>query len=160
MTRRRAFTLIETVVATGVSAVLVLSLGSTILIAARAVPTPDEPLVFNDAVARGTSVIRTDIADAIDIFTDETALLVAVPDRNGDGDPELITFSVDADRMVTRSQNEGIPHILFGPVSDIDFSLRTVGGTVRAVTATFDIPGASPTVRTMTVRLLNTPEER
>jgi type II secretory pathway pseudopilin PulG len=158
--RRRAFTLVETVVATGVSAVLMLSLGSTILIASRAVPTADEPLIFNDAVERGLNVLRTDITDAVDIYTQDSALLVAVPDRSGDADPEFISFTIDADRMLARSQNEGAAHILFGPVSDADFNLQAEAGTVRAVVVTFEIPSATPSRRSMTVRLLNTPEER
>jgi prepilin-type N-terminal cleavage/methylation domain-containing protein len=157
---RRGFTLIETAVASGVSAILLLSLSSTILVASRAVPSADEPLIINDRVDRALAALRTDIADAVDIYQDDEELLLAVPDRNGDGEPEVILYALSASRMLTRSVNQGPRHDLAGPLNDIDYVLVTSENQVIVCRATLEFTNAVPPQRTITVRLLNTPRAR
>ncbi len=157
---RRGFTLIEAAVASGVSAVLMLSLGSTVLIASRAVPTADEPLVINARVDRAVSTLRADIADAIDIRTGGDDLILAVPDRDRDGRPEAIHYSVSAEGMLTRSVNQGAAFALAGPVADASYVLAIADGRVDRVHASLKFVEAEPAQRRLVVRLLNRPEAR
>ncbi len=156
----RGFTLIETVVAAGVSAILLLALGSTVMLASRAVPTGSEPLILNDRVERAIAMLRTDVAGAVDIQTDSGALLLAVPDRSGDGKPEFIVYALDGKGRLTRAQNAGSPHPIATGIDSAAFSLVSVDDKVAAMRATIRVHGASPAVREVHVRLLNAPEAR
>lgn len=158
--KRRAFTLIETVVASGVSAVLLLSLGSVVMVASRAVPSASEPLLVNQRFDRAIAMLRTDISEAVEVFVDNENLILAVPDRDNDGDPEAIHYSLDADRMLARSVNDGPPSELAGPIKGIQYNLHAPSTRVLLITVMLESEQSTPPQQTITVRLLNTPEVR
>lgn len=157
---KRGFTLIETMVATGVSAILLLALGSTVMLASRAVPTGSEPLILNDQVERAIAMLRTDVSEAIDIHTDAEKLVLAVQDRSGDGQPEFVVYERDGKGRLTRAQNAGTPYAIATGISNAAFTLVNADGKVRSMRATIRVDGASPSVREVHVRLLNNPDVR
>ncbi len=153
--RHRGFTLVETVVAVGVSSILMLALGSTVMIASRAVPSGDEPLIRAAQVERAFAFIRSDLEEAVGMRLDGATLHVAVPDRDGDGVGEVITYAFD-DARLTRAHNLGPAETVLGSIKALTFEPESVGDAVHTVRlhVVMDNPGA----RTLTVRLLNTPE--
>lgn len=157
---RRGFTLIETVAASGVSAVLLLSLGSVVMIASRAVPSAAEPLIVNHRFDRALAMLRADISEAIEVYADAENLILAVPDRDNDGDPEAVHYSIDASRMLARAVNGGPPHALAGPIKGIEYDVHAPDGRVLLIRVTVESEYATPPQQTITVRLLNTPEVR
>jgi type II secretory pathway pseudopilin PulG len=160
LAQRRAFTLVETTVAVAVSSILLLSLGSVIVVAARAVPTGREQVVVSGGIERALAVLQADLEEATEIDLVGSTLAMAVPDRDADGVPEVIEFGRDAQFMLTRTHNRGTPEVLAGPIKDIAMDMREVDGRVLAVSVRLTIDGAEPSDRTLNVRLLNTPEVR
>ncbi len=156
---RAGFTLLETVLAVSVSSVLLLALGSTVLVASRAVPTGNEALIYNAEIERALGVLRADFGEALGIQSSGFGITVAVPDRDGDGKPELIEYTITAKRVLTRSVNRGPAYDLVGPFTNMTFLPVQRDGRFTAVTITIDAPKASPTRRTVVVRILNTPKE-
>lgn len=154
-TRHHGFTLVETVVAVGVSSVLMLALGSAVMVASRAVPTGNEPLIRTAEVERAFAFIRADLEEAIGLRLVGTTLYVAVPDRDGNGAGEVITYALE-DAWLTRSHNLGPTETVLGPIKGISIIPETVGDAVHAIR--LHVPMDNPGSRTLTVRLLNTPE--
>lgn len=154
----RAFTLIETAVAVAVSSVLLLALGSVIMIASRAVPTGDEHVAAGAVVEQTITMLRTDLETAIDIASESNAVHIGVPDRDGDGRGEAVSYSVDHRGVLTRSINLSDPHDLCGGVKQLEYNGTTVSGRTTEARITLHFDTHKPSVRTITVRLLNAPE--
>jgi len=155
-----AFTLIETVVAVAISSVLLLKLGSTVMLASRAVPSGQEPVLTMGQIERSISLLRTDIGLALDFHAGNERILLAVPDRDNDGVPEVIEYLVNARRSLTRSQNEGAAEVLLHNIKAIDIDQVTDAGLLTGVEIGITTDSPLMPRRSLFVRLLNTPEAR
>lgn len=156
------FTLIETIVAVATSSVLLLALGSVITIAARAVPSGNEPVVSAVQIERGLAMLLADFEEAIDYDkTDGSHVLhLGVKDRNGDGTDDLVQYKVDGSNRLVRILNGGTPVPLFGNVKTFTISHTRIDTVVSWAEIYVEIVNARPTKRYLRVRLLNMPEER
>ncbi|MEQ8770660.1 MAG: prepilin-type N-terminal cleavage/methylation domain-containing protein [Phycisphaerales bacterium] len=92
-TARRGFSLIELVVSLGVSTVLLLSMGSVMVLAARAVPETDNRAARAIEAARALELIADDLAYA-DRIAVSSGVACEVADRTGDGNPETVRFGI------------------------------------------------------------------
>lgn len=155
---RRAFTLIETVVALAVSSVLLLALGSTVLLASRAVPSGSEPVISEAWIQRSLAVMSSDIEIATSI-TVNSGVTLTVPDRDGDGTPETIAYSwVGADKMVSRTRNGSAEEVLFGPISSMNVICLKDGSVITQVIIAIRMSStAGVRDRILNVRTLNLP---
>ena len=124
------FSLIELLTAMAISSVLILAIGSAITLAARALPAEDDPHL---ALLHGGGAVDTmqeDLEAAVHI-TERTATSVtlALPDRDGDGRPEVVRYawSGTGGDPLTRRLNGGAVVPLLGDVHDLDlsFDLKT-----------------------------------
>ena len=89
----RAFTLIESVISLSIATVLLTGIGSSILLASRALPGADNLLAENMRTTAIAQNITTDLSTAI-AFTTGTASLLefTVADRDNDGLVETIRY--------------------------------------------------------------------
>jgi prepilin-type N-terminal cleavage/methylation domain-containing protein len=137
---RGGFTLIETIVATSISSVLLLTLGSTVLIASRAVPTGSEPVLVVGRMEYAMAVLRTDIEQSVAWeFVDET-LTLKQADRTGDGQAEKVVYSiieVAGLRRLVRVQNDGDNETLLRGI--ISFSAGSIEGAPQVHTMQVDL---------------------
>jgi hypothetical protein len=158
---RGGFTLIETVVAAGVSAVLMLALGSTVMIAARAVPTGGEAFIAGAQTERGIVLLQAELEAAIDFYTDSTGMYLTAADRDGDGVDEFVVYSWSgSDRMMTRAYDNGDAEPLFGPVSSVTVKPQTQDGRTESLAISIEFSSGNPSVRVLSVRMLNQPVQR
>lgn len=153
------FTLIETLVAVSVSGILLLSLGSVVVLASRAIPTGQETVITAGQIERGIALLQADIEEAIDIQTTNNTVLVGVPDRNADGVGEAVRYWLDDSNRIVRSQNGSNELALFGAVKTITITAEKAGGRVNAVRIDL-VMDAVPPRRNIRVRMLNSPAER
>jgi prepilin-type N-terminal cleavage/methylation domain-containing protein len=154
----RGFTLIETVVALAVSSVLLLALGSTVLLASRAVPSGNETVIAEAEIQRSLAVMSSDIEVATAISA-TSGLILTVPDRDGDGNPDTIEYSWNgADKMVRRTRNGAGEEVLFGPIQSMNVICLKDKSTVTQVLIVIKLNTTSGvTDRVLNVRALNLP---
>ncbi|MEM9372420.1 MAG: prepilin-type N-terminal cleavage/methylation domain-containing protein [Planctomycetota bacterium] len=159
-TRRRAFTLVETVTAMAISTILLLAMASTIVVAAQAVPTGDEAVITEGAIERGVALIESDIEVATAVSW-STTLELTVADRDGDRADDVITYDwTSGDRMLTRYRNGEAAEELFGPIAMGNVVLNKDGaGNTDHVIIVFVLADHTPPVRIVNVRVLNRPAE-
>lgn len=160
LSRRNAgagFTLIETLMAVSVSGILLLSLGSVIVLASRAIPTGRETVITAGAFERGLAVIQADLEDAVDIATGSAGFVVGVPDRNGDGKQDAIRYSLDGSGLLVRAQNGAPGRTVLTGVKSFDFVADQQGGRILAVRVDLIVDEVQPGRRSLRVTLLNTP---
>jgi len=124
----RGFTLIELLVSSAIMSIVFLAIGSTILVASRALPNADDPteatLAASQAVQRLDSEFR--FATQIDALS-SNAVTFTVADRNGNDTPESILYewSGTPGDPLTRAMNGGLPEILVRGVRSLSISLDT-----------------------------------
>lgn len=156
--RSRGFTLLETVTAMAISSVLFLALGSTIAIAARAIPTGDEPVIAEGEISRGFAIMAADLEVATSI-TRTAGLTLEVPDRDGDGRPDTIVYDwITGDRYMTRTWNGGSTETLFGPLANGNVVFTQSGRVYQRVLFILSFADHTPAARLLSVELLNQPE--
>jgi len=123
---RAGFTLVELVLAAAVAAIILVSLQSVVLLASKALPdtskttTPADALM---ALSRLTSDLRyaTMLSEA-----SATAVTIQVPDRDGDGKEDTITYSWSGkDSPFTRVFNESEPELLCAGVRSLSLAYDT-----------------------------------
>lgn len=153
------FTLIETLVAVSVSGVLLLSLGSVIVLASRAVPTGQETVITAASVERGIAVIQSDLEETIDIASNGGNFLVGVPDRDGDGVGEVIRYTLDGSGSLSRGQNGADSVVLLREIKNLSLDFTEQDGRIRTVRIDLEM-NAMPARRSVLVTLLNNPEKR
>lgn len=157
---RPGFTLIETVVAVAISSILLLTLGSSVMLASRAVPSGREPVLTVSQAEYAMALWRTDIELALDLAYSVDRVLLAVPDRDGDGIPDVIEYQVTPQRDLVRVQNQGPPERLLRGVKQIGVERTTQDGFVTMVRIRVTTESELLPERTVLIRLLNTPEAR
>lgn len=129
----RAFTLAELLCALAVMSVLMLALSSTVMIAARALPSESHPVT---RLTRGSSVLQglaDDLAEAVAITErGDHAIAFIVADRDGDGAPERIRYAWagNSGDALTRSYNGSAAAVAADvQVFDVAYTLRTTTAT-------------------------------
>lgn len=97
--RRRAgsphgFTLVEMVVSLAVISVLLVGMSSAIVLASKALPHATNPARATVDSARALHELRDELraATELPVFS-ETSVTLHVPDRDGDGRPEVVTYA-------------------------------------------------------------------
>ncbi len=106
--RRGAFTLVELMVSVAIMSILLVAIGSSILLASKAIPDATNPTSRVIASSNLANQIAAELRSATYITeSSATAISFAVPDRDGDGSPELIRYawSGTAGAPLTRSYN-------------------------------------------------------
>lgn len=133
-TSRRGYTLLEMIISTGAATVLLGGLMSTIVVANRAWSPDLKPAIKTEASGL-TRQLSIDLKSAL-YFTERTstAATFAVPDRDSDGQPELLRYawSGTAGDALTVSLNGGTAQVVVPDVQtfNMDFLLRTVTAPV------------------------------
>ncbi len=90
---RGGFTLVEMVVASAISAILLMSLGGIVVLSASAVPAMNERARTRQDVAAFIADLRLELQAAGRIENVvPAALQFTIPDRDGDGQPETILY--------------------------------------------------------------------
>lgn len=134
----RGFTLIELVASMAVLAVLMMAVGSTVVLASKAVPSPNAPATHIIAASRILEQIAAELETAIEIDDlDVDELEFTVPDRDGDGVDEEIAYrwSGKPGDPLIRTYNDGPDQIVIPAVDRF-----VIGFTTREVTVPSDAP--------------------
>ncbi len=127
---RRGYTLLEMVISTGAATVLLGGLMSTIVVANRAW-SPDLKPAIKTETSGLTRQLGIDLKSAL-YFTERTstAATFAVPDRDSDGQPEILRYSWSGTGgdALTVSLNGGTAQVVVADVQtfNMDFLLRSV----------------------------------
>jgi prepilin-type N-terminal cleavage/methylation domain-containing protein len=133
MRARRAFTLIEIVLAMGVFSILAGALGGIMLLSARAVPSTstaaDKASVAAGVLARLSSELE--VATAV-LEGDSRGITFVIPDRTGDGSDDTIRYEWTGSdtRLLTRTLDGGTPQVLAADVSAFVLSYQTATRSV------------------------------
>ncbi|HRJ49728.1 MAG: type II secretion system protein [Phycisphaeraceae bacterium] len=107
---RRGFTLVELIVATAIMGILMAAVGSALMVAARAVPSPDSSEARAASATSAAREMAGEISQAITVTAaSATGITFSVPDRTGDNAPETITYAITGTPLisVTRTFNGG-----------------------------------------------------
>lgn len=133
----RGFSLIELVASMAVLAVLMAAVGSTVLLASRAVPGEDAAVVHVTAAARVLEQISAELETAIEVKTVDIADLVfTVADRDGDGQDETVRYRwAGPGEPLTRRFGDGAEVTMLDAVQTFE-----VAAEVRTVTDDTDAP--------------------
>lgn len=131
---RRGFTLIEVIVSSAITLILALAVGSVVILAARVMPRASAGTIarVEEASNRALELLASDIALAVEIpYLSKNALTLSVPDRDGDGDLESISYEWDGveGSPLTRSINASDPTPIVESVSSLTFTPETVTRT-------------------------------
>ncbi len=135
---RRGYTLLEMVISTGAATVLLGGMMSTIVVANRAWSPDLKPAIKTEASGL-TRQLGIDLKSAL-YFTERTATAAtfAVPDRDSDGQPELLRYawSGTGGDPLTVALNGGTAQVVVADVQtfNMDFLLRTVTAPVIPAT--------------------------
>ena len=108
--RGRAFTLVEMVVSLVVVALLIAGMSSAIVLASKALPHATNPAGATVDTARALHQLRDDLRAAVELpVFGESTVTLHLPDRDGDGRPEVITWAWagNAGDPLTRTANGG-----------------------------------------------------
>ena len=150
--RHRAFTLLETVISIALLSVIMGSLMSVMVLATHALPDPDDPSLATADINSAFEFIMADAMLAGAIAVDATNLKLAVPDRDNDGERELICYGLgNADSPPTylyRTINNSAENTLVENVRAFKASVVSYEGTsslliVEIATSRGDIHRAS-----------------
>ncbi len=91
---RLGFSLIEMVVSLAVVSVLLVGMTSAIVLASRALPSNDGPAAATVASAKALHQLRDELRGATELLNrTPTSVTLHLPDRDGDGRPEVITYA-------------------------------------------------------------------
>lgn len=90
---RRGVTLVELVVAMAVTSIVLGASVSVMFVATRAIPTATDAAVTATDAAAALTLLESEVQCAIATRAQATSLVVRIPDRDNDGQPEQITFA-------------------------------------------------------------------
>jgi type II secretory pathway pseudopilin PulG len=125
-TTRAAFTLIEMVTALAISTLIVAAMGSAVMVASAALPTAEIEQVRKTGLQLDWLMLEVSEADTIKAATG-SELAFTIPDRNGDDQPELITYTWDgnAGSSVYRTYNTAAPEAVASAIDSFAVSSTT-----------------------------------
>ncbi|MHC4993513.1 MAG: PulJ/GspJ family protein [Planctomycetota bacterium] len=149
MRTARAFTLIETVVAISIASVLLVGMGSTILIASKAMPDAESAQAEAVTAAIALERMDSDLRAMLRVIEHtDNAITFTVPDRDNDGAPERLRYAWDGTHgsPLTRQLNAGDEVALLPSVNRLNLVYETA-----IVSET--LPGASLPIATETLLL-------
>ena len=124
----RGFTLIELVVSMAIMSIILVSIGSAIMLASRAIPADDNPGDLVVSSAQLARDIAAELAQAIYVFeAGDHAVAFTVADRDADGSPERIRYawSGNAGDPLTRQLNSDAAVTVIDHVNGFDLSYVT-----------------------------------
>jgi prepilin-type N-terminal cleavage/methylation domain-containing protein len=128
LSRARAFTLVELVASLAVLAVLMLAIGSTVLLASKAVPDTDQPMMRRVAASRALEQIASELETAVEIDALQMRdLRFDVADRDGDGNPEELRYlwSGNAGDPLRVRYNSGSERVVIEDVQALSLDVAT-----------------------------------
>jgi hypothetical protein len=137
--RRRAFTLIETVLTLGVIGVIMLSLTSLMMYMGRAVPAGSDADVLAAKVVAEAELAAAEFSEAT-LFTgaDPSTISFEIPDNTGDSVPEVVYVKYNAgDQTLLKSVNGGPYVVIMRDV--VDFTPRFLADERSVTTAGADV---------------------
>lgn len=122
--KRPGYSLIEMVVALGSASVLVVGLSSTLYVSARSLDVDRGASLSRASGDTAAAQIMADVRTALEITElQPQAVTVSVPDRDADGQPEIIRYAwsgVSGDPLL-RTLNGGTPVAVQPDVTSLDF---------------------------------------
>jgi prepilin-type N-terminal cleavage/methylation domain-containing protein len=124
---RRGLTLVELMVTTGVIGILAVAIGSTILVAARALPQRSSPARGASEAAEAVQRLVAELQYARQIVDrSATSVEFTVADCDGDEQPETIRYAWAgiSGQPLTRQFNGGTPETLLGDVRELALSFQ------------------------------------
>jgi prepilin-type N-terminal cleavage/methylation domain-containing protein len=103
---RRGFTLIEMIIASAIIGLLMVAVGGSVIVAAKASPRTGSPEdLYNQGVSAVQEIAR-EVSQAITVSEATASKVVfTVPDRTGDATPETFTYELTNDNRLTRKVN-------------------------------------------------------
>ena len=133
---RHAFTLIEVVAAMGISSVVLVGMGTAVVIASRAVPAAQSRLASALSVSEAARMMTDDLTCATSFtLLNGRAVEFLVPDRNRDGQPELIRYEWTSGTGLARQLNGGSATAVSTPLSSASFTFDVGERLVSEYTA-------------------------
>ena len=160
---RRAFTLIEAVIAIAVSAIILSGLSAAILVASRAVPTPSEVGTTDQQVIDTLNRFRSELRLATEIQMEATAagvqfsLTINAP--SVDTAPSSIVYRYKtSDGTLSRKQDSDTEKVYLTGLSDVDANIASDNGRVNAVVIRFKAEGTIQNSFEFIATLPNNPE--
>lgn len=126
---RGGYTLLEILLAAGLTGVLMVGLGSVFVVSSHALPSAGEAEIDALAASRVAERIAAEAAFATKISTaTKTVLEFDVPDRDSDGDAETIRYEWGGNSgdALKRRYNGSAASEVLADVRDVDFTLGTV----------------------------------
>ncbi len=129
----RGFSLAEVMVAIAILSILLLSLGSVVALATKAIPPTNPPASDTTATHDALRTLGTELELASEItVATSTMLKFKVADRNKDGQPETICYSWtgSAGDPLLRMYNSNASETVIARVQSLSFTYSTVAGTV------------------------------
>ncbi|MFG0307319.1 MAG: type II secretion system protein J [Phycisphaerales bacterium JB040] len=93
---RRGYTLLEMLLAMGASTVLIAAMGSVIVLTSTAVPAGDSRSELAAQANAALQRVADDASVALAVNIQPDLLALAVPDRDGDGSPDIVVYQVGA----------------------------------------------------------------
>lgn len=134
---RRAFTLLELLMAMAISGVVLAGICSALLAAARALPPKSDPVAASLTAAEAVNMLTDDLRFATSITAAAAdAVQFTVPDRNSDGAPETIRYEwKGAGRSLLRTVN-GTQVTLLDSVASFQLRYTTSSVTETRTTIT------------------------
>lgn len=124
----RGFTLVEMMISLSITSLLFVAMGSTVLVAARAMPEPRGPLTAMHASSSALDVLSRDLALAGTILeASATHIEVKMPDLDADNVGDIIRYewSGTAGDPLTRRVGAGAPVTLVEDVRAFSLSYAT-----------------------------------
>lgn len=95
---RGGFSLVEMVVSLAVVSVLLAGMTSAVVLASRALPSNDGPAAATVQTAEALHQLRDDLRAATELLNrTDTSVTLHLPDRDGDGRPEVVTYAWSGD---------------------------------------------------------------
>jgi hypothetical protein len=146
--RAAAFSLLELVLSTAVTTILLLAVGSSMAMMSKALPSSSNPVDARVAAASVVEQMATELESATYITERSTqSITFVVPDRNGDGKSETIRYAwtgTSGDPL-TRSYNSGAAVTVLSDVryfsltytsKQIDETIPNTSGSTSTLTCT------------------------
>ena len=147
----RAFTLIELIVSLAIVSILIGATGSIMVLASRAVPDGTSVAERSVSASSAADQIATELSGAVYVpLRSSRAITFLVPDRDGDGSPERISYSWSGTSgdPLTRTYNGAASGVVLSSVDDLTFTYE-----IRSVSEQYaDVPivGSEQTFGTRT----------